>query len=591
MKTVSLIGLGVVGLVTQLCLASRGINTIGVDSNKQKLNILRSGKLPFYEPKLKELISNTDANLIFSDSVTYAVLNSDITFVTVGTPSKGDGIIDLSQIVNVCKAIGMALKSKSHYHVVAIKSTVVPGTTDGLIKGILEKESGKNIDKDFGLIMNPEFLREGSSVHDTFNPHLLVIGSGDKISGQKIETLWSEFFNGCSPKIMRTNRITAELIKYANNSFLATKVSFINSIANVCQRLDEADVEQVAQAIGMDPRISPLFLKAGPGYGGSCLPKDVKALLNFSHSVGCDLPLLTAVDKVNEDQPKWILEIAESSMRGLEGKVVAVLGAAFKKNTDDIRESPSVKVIAQLVQRGAIVRASDPMALGNLRMIFGDKITYTKDKFDCLANADCCIILTEWDEYKSMKASDFVKFMKKPCVIDTRRIFDPLDFANSVNYFAVGLKSSHQKAISYKEVADGDHKRGSDVIGLDRIDLDMSLNAIRKNGVLIAENERYTIHDLEVNELTISLTELKAEQETRGHSHVDCSEIYFFREGKGKMQVGDQMSYVTNGSVIIVHRGEFHKVINLGTEKLGFIAIFEGKRFSKAYDFKNSIKQ
>jgi UDPglucose 6-dehydrogenase len=587
METVSFVGLGVVGLVTQACLASRGISTIGVDSSKNKLKKLRSGNLPFYEPKLKEVISNARPNLIFTDSIKYAMQNSDITFVTVGTPSKVDGSINLSQITDACKAIGMALRNKSSYHVVAIKSTVVPGTTDNLIKWILEKESGKNIEKDFGLIVNPELLREGSSVHDTFNPHLLVIGSMDGRAGQKIETLWLEFFNSHFPKVIRTNRVTAEIIKYANNAFLATKVSFINSIANICQRINNTDVEQVAQAIGMDPRISPLYLNAGPGYGGSCLPKDVKALLNLSHSVGYDLPLLMAVDKVNEDQSKHIVEIAEIATGGVKGKTVATLGASFKKDTDDIRESPSIKVIAQLVQREAIVRANDPMALKNLRKIFGDKITYAKNRFDCLSNADCCIILTEWDEYRSMKADDFVRYMKKPCIVDARRIFDPQDFGHPINYFAIGLNIGYEKAFSYTKVMGTNSEMSLDEVNLDRINLGLSLNAIRERGVLVADNERYTIHDLEVNELTVSLTELKKEQETRGHSHVDCSEIYFFREGRGKMQVGVQMHYVTQGTVIIVSRGEFHKVINLGTEKLIFVAVFEGKRSSKKYNFKN----
>jgi UDPglucose 6-dehydrogenase len=452
METVSFIGLGVVGLVTQACLASRGINTIGVDSSKHKLTSLRSGNLPFYEPKLREVISEAGANLVFSDSITDAVQNSDITFVTVGTPSKVDGSIDLSQIADACKAIGMALKNKSQYHVVAIKSTVVPGTTDSLIKGILEKESGKNIEKDFGLIVNPELLREGSSVHDTFNPHLLVIGCKERIAGQKIETLWSEFFNSHFPKIIRTNRITAEIIKYANNAFLATKVSFINSIANICQRIGNTDVEQVAQAIGTDPRIGPLFLKTGPGYGGSCLPKDVRALLNLSHSLGYDLPLLTTVDKVNEDQPKRIVEIVESAVTGLKGKTVATLGAAFKKDTDDIRESPAVKIISHLLQRGAIVRANDPMALENLSKVFGNKITYFANKFDCLSNADCCLILTEWDEYKSLKADDFSRLMKKPCIIDARRIFNPQDFVHTVDYFAIGLNPRYERGFSSVKV-------------------------------------------------------------------------------------------------------------------------------------------
>lgn len=445
MKTVSFVGIGVVGLVTQVCFASRGINTIGVDSNKQKLKALKSGNLPFYEPNLKELFGGIRSNLSFSDSMTDAVNNSNITFVTVGTPSKADGSIDLSQISRATKAIGAVLKKKSQYHIVVIKSTVLPGTTDNTIKIILEKESGKIAEKDFGLIVNPEFLREGSSVHDTFNPHLLVIGAADHNSGQKIEKLWSEFFKNHLPPTIRTNRITSELIKYANNAFLATKISFINSIANICQNIDSADVKQVAQAIGTDPRIGSLFLNAGAGYGGSCLPKDVKALIKMSDSVSCNLPLLRAVHEVNENQPRQVIALARTALGGLKGKTIAILGVAFKKDTDDIREAPSIKVIRQLISNQAIVRAADPMALQNLKKLFDDKITYAKDKFDCLSNADCCIILTEWNEYKNMKPEDFVRHMKKPNIVDARRILDFQDFVHITNYFAVGLKPTLKK--------------------------------------------------------------------------------------------------------------------------------------------------
>src|SRR5919106_3022607 len=575
MVTISFVGLGVVGLVTQACFASRGINTIGVDASKHKLDILRSGNLPFYEPNLKELICDACSNLTFSDSVRHAVENSNITFVTVGTPSKADGSIDLLQISEASKAIGVALSNKSRYHVVVIKSTVLPGTTDNVIKAILERESRKSAEKDFGLIVNPEFLREGSSVYDTFNPHLLVVGATDNRSGGEIERLWKKFFNNYFLRTIRTNRITAELIKYANNAFLATKISFINSIANLCQRIDSADVKEVAQAIGTDPRIGPLFLNAGPGYGGSCLPKDVKALIKMSHFVSCHLPLLMAVDEVNENQPKQVIELARNMMGGLKGKTVAILGVAFKKDTDDIREAPSIKVIRQLIEHQAIVRATDPLALENLKKIFDDKIAYVKNKFDCLSNADCCIILTEWDEYKNIKAEDFIGYMKKPCIVDARRILDPQEFVVATNYSAIGLKPSYKETIPYRE----EHTS--------EIDLDMPLNAIRKEGVLIAENERYTIHDLKLDELTVSLTELKKAQETRGHSHADCSEVYFFTQGDGKIQVGNRTYYVGQGSVITVPRSEFHKVSNLGEQKLIFITVFEGKRFSKNYDYEN----
>jgi mannose-6-phosphate isomerase-like protein (cupin superfamily) len=248
---------------------------------------------------------------------------------------------------------------------------------------------------------------------------------------------------------------------------------------------------------------------------------------------------------------------------------------AFKKDTDDIREAPSIKVIRQLIEHQAIVRATDPLALENLKKIFGDKIVYTSDKFDCLYNADCCIILTEWDEYKNIKTEDFMGYMKKPCIIDARRILNSQEFVVAANYSAIGLKPSYEETIPYREEQTS------------QIDLDITLNNIRKEGVLIAENERYTIHDLKVDELTVSVTELKKAQETRGHSHADCSEVYFFTQGDGKIQVGNRTYYAGQGSVVTVPRGEFHKVINLGEQNLIFVTVFEGKRFSKNYDYEN----
>ncbi len=440
MERISFVGLGVVGLITQVCFASRGYNTIGMDTDEQKLRTLRSGNLPFHEPQLRELLDETETNIKFSADIDYAIENSRLTFVTVGTPSKPDGCIDLSQIIHACRSIGRALRNKSEYHVVVVKSTIVPGTTDSVIKRILKEESNKNIGEDFGLTVNPEFLREGTGVNDTFHPHLLVIGSADQRSQEELERLWLEFYNKDAPMILKTNFVNAELIKYANNAFLATKVGFINSMANICQKFDGADVEKVAKAIGMDPRISPLFLKAGPGYGGSCLPKDVKALINLSQAIGFYPTLLMAVDQVNERQSMQVVDLAKSALGDLKEKIIAILGVAFKKDTDDIREAASIKIIRHLVQHGAKVRANDPMALENLKKIFGDEIIYAKNKFECLTNADCCIILTEWDEYKSMKPDDFAKYMKTPCIIDARRIYNADDFVHSTKYFAIGLK-------------------------------------------------------------------------------------------------------------------------------------------------------
>jgi UDPglucose 6-dehydrogenase len=448
---VSFIGLGVVGLTTQICFATRGIKTIGIDVNEQKLKNLQHGKVPFYEPQLYELFNTVRSQLLFSSDLRYAIESSRFIFITVGTSANSDGHIDLSQVTNICKRIGKELADKSDYIDIVIKSTVVPTTTNNVIRRIIEQESKKLAGRDFGLIVNPEFLREGSAVDDTLNPNFLLIGYPDdtnrNFAGKEIEKLWRTFFNGHTPQIVRTNWVTAELIKYSINAFLATKVSFINSIANVCQRLAGSDIEHVAQVIGMDPRIGSLYLKAGPGYGGSCIPKDVKALIKISQSIGYDFDLLKTVDKINENQYWRIIELTKDALHELQGKTIAILGVAFKKNTDDIREAASVRIIENLLNCGVKVIATDPMALGNLKKIFGDRIRYTNDKFRSLSNADCCIVLTDWEDYKKMKPKDFINYMRRACIVDARRIFDPSEFGDKTEYFAIGLKPQRRNEV------------------------------------------------------------------------------------------------------------------------------------------------
>jgi len=286
--------------------------------------------------------------------------------------------------------------------------------------------------------MNPEFLREGSALKDTLYPDRIVIGEYDRKSGDTLEALYKDFYKENLPSLVRTTLSTAELIKYANNAFLATKISFINTIANLCQQIPQTDVTTVAEAIGMDKRIGPLFLNAGLGYGGSCFPKDIKALIAYSKSLGYDLKILNAVEQVNAAQPLVAVELALKMLGSLKNKRIAILGLAFKPNTDDMREAVSIKIINKLLQEGAEVVAYDPKAMRNAKEIFGNNIQYASSEIQCIKDADCCIIVTEWNRFKRLKPEDFLQNMRQPCLIDGRRIYDPKRFNPKLKFMAVG---------------------------------------------------------------------------------------------------------------------------------------------------------
>jgi len=287
------------------------------------------------------------------------------------------------------------------------------------------------------LCMNPEFLKEGSAVDDMLSPQLIVIGTEDEKTKTIMRQLYEKMYEYNLPTILDTNITNAELIKYANNAFLATKISFINTIANICNKLEGADVEIIAKAMGYDPRIGPLFLKAGPGFGGSCLPKDVSGFLNFSSALGYNPVLLESTQKVNNEQPLVILKMIHKNVGDLTGKTISVLGLSFKKNTDDIRESVSIKIVSGLLDKKAKIRVHDPMAIENFRKKFDNKITYSNNVINCLKDTDCCVILTDWDDYKKLTENDFKKHMKNPCVIDARRVFNPKKM-HSINFTAIG---------------------------------------------------------------------------------------------------------------------------------------------------------
>ena len=430
--SISVIGLGYVGLSMAVFIARRGFKVFGVEKDKSKIEMISRGKPPFKEPGLQELLLEVlrDGSLQVGSELSSAVEESEILFITVGTPSRPDGSIDTSYVEGVARGLGKVLREAVGYRLVVVRSTVVPGTTRNVVGRIIAEVSGLRAGEDFGLAMNPEFLREGEALKDLEYPSRIIIGEFDSRSGEFLERFYRRIY-GAGVKILRTSLENAEMIKYANNAFLATKISLINTIANICERVPGCDVVEVSKVLGLDPRISPRFLRAGLGYGGSCFPKDVKALIAFAKDKGYEPVLLEAVDKVNEMQPLRAVELCEELLGSVRGARVAVLGLSFKPNTDDMRGAVSVKVVRGLLDRGARVVVYDPWALENAKRIFGGAVEYAGSAEECLSGADCAIVVTEWDEFKNLQPEDFKVLMKRPFVVDGRRVFNVELFSRS----------------------------------------------------------------------------------------------------------------------------------------------------------------
>ncbi len=434
---VSVIGFGYVGFTTAVCFASRGLPVYGYDVDKEKIAKINRGIAPFHEPKVTDLLEGSLQSGLKASSDRLEL--RDINFITVGTPEGKDGAIDLSYVKSVSETIGKALKNLSGYRLIVVKSTVVPGTTEDIVKTTIESFARKEAGKDFGLAMNPEFLREGSAVQDMFQPDRLVIGEYDKKSGDLLEELYRVFYGEKIPPLLRTNIVNAEFIKYANNAFLATKISFANTIANIAQRVPGADVTVIARGIALYNSTRARFLNAGVGFGGSCFPKDVEALVAFSKQKGYDPIILEDSYKVNVSQPLVAVEMARTKLGMFRGNTIAILGLSFKPNTDDIREAVSLPIIKEILRNGGKVVAYDHVAKENTMKVFGNKINYAKSALEAIDGADCCILVTEWDEFRQLRPKDFLSKMKNPIVIDGRRIYDPNDFRNSVKFSAIGM--------------------------------------------------------------------------------------------------------------------------------------------------------
>ena len=431
---IAVIGLGFVGLSLTSVLASRGNNVIGIDVDVEKCKKIRSGISPFFEPDLEKMLRiGLKKKLTISDDFSL-VKDCDIIFVAVGTPQKSNGAIELSMIKKAVTSIGRILAKSKKKPIVFIKSTVTPGTMQNVILPILEKKSSKKAGKEFGLISNPEFLQESSAIRNTKFPHVIVLGGYQTKFMKKAKSFFSKLHPNVPITI--TNHQTAEMIKYANNSFLATKISFINQLSNICQNIPGANIDDIAKIIGLDPRIGKLFLNAGPGYGGSCLPKDMKALINFADRVGINPTLLNAVEKTNQNQMENIISLIEKKLGKIASKRITILGTAFKPNTDDVRDSIAIELIKKLLKKKAKITIYDPKAMRNTMKIFEGKIVYAKSITDALNKSQCVIMMIHWKQFEALN-NNSIKHMKRKFIIDCRRILSKKEL--DAEYYAIGI--------------------------------------------------------------------------------------------------------------------------------------------------------
>ncbi|WP_212935756.1 UDP-glucose dehydrogenase family protein [Bacillus hominis] len=427
---IAVVGTGYVGLVTGVALSHIGHDVTCVDIDEKKVERMRKGISPIYEPGLEELmLQNIEANrLFFTTSHQDGFQNAQVIYIAVGTPEREDGSADLSYIEQVAKDIA---KNVQHDIIVVTKSTVPVGTNH-YIKQIILENLNKNIKVE--VVSNPEFLREGSSVYDTFNGDRIVVGSDSVEAANVIEEINKSF----GIPVYKTDIRSAEMIKYASNAFLATKISFINEIANICEKAG-ANIEDVAHGMGLDQRIGSMFLKAGIGYGGSCFPKDTKALTKIASNVDLDFTLLKAVVEVNNKQQHKLVKAAQSKLGSLRDKKVAVLGLAFKPNTDDMREAASIVIIKELLGEGADVTAYDPVAIENAKKLLPGTVEFTKELQEALLDKDLVFIVTEWQEVKELDLSLFAKLMRNPIVFDGRNCFDLKEVSkHEIDYYSIG---------------------------------------------------------------------------------------------------------------------------------------------------------
>ncbi|HRC86636.1 MAG TPA: UDP-glucose/GDP-mannose dehydrogenase family protein [Thermoanaerobaculia bacterium] len=431
---ICVVGSGYVGLVTGACLADFGMHVIGVDKDAAKIAALKAGEIPIYEPGLDVLVAkNTRAGrLEFTTDLGPAIEAAQAVFIAVGTPPRSDGSADLTFVREVAASIGRHLNS---FKVIITKSTVPIGTGK-MVAGIVSAEAGAGAD--FAVVSNPEFLREGSAIEDFMRPDRVVIGSSDPRAAAVMRDVYAPLAAAGVPFVV-TDVESAELIKYASNGFLATKISFINEVAELCEAVG-ANVEVVARGMGLDARIGPRFLAPGPGFGGSCFPKDTRAVAQIARENGRSFRIIEAVLEANDHTKARMVEKVEAAFGGLAGKTVALLGLSFKPETDDIRESPAIPIAQGLLARGARVQAFDPAAMDAFRPVVPE-LSYSADAYQAAQGADGVVIVTEWNQFRALELEELKKLLRRPLVVDLRNLYDPDKMAAAgFHYISVGRR-------------------------------------------------------------------------------------------------------------------------------------------------------
>jgi UDPglucose 6-dehydrogenase len=433
---ISIIGTGYVGLVTGACFAELGNRVICADNDQKKIFGLKKGIIPIYEPGLEELvmINVKKKRLSFTTSIKEAVHKSEVIFIAVGTPSLENGEADLTGVESVARNIALNMTG---YRLIVEKSTV-PVETGKWVKQTISTYVKQKIK--FDIASNPEFLREGQAINDFMHPDRIVIG----VESKKAKDILTSLYKPLNAPLVITDIRSAELIKHASNLYLATKISFINAISQICEKVG-ADVVEVAQGMGLDKRIGPGFLNAGIGYGGSCFPKDVDAFINISEKLGCNFDLLKTVRAVNQQQKDLFLKKIKDILWIIKDKTIGILGISFKPNTDDIRNAPSIDIIKALQAEGAKIKVYDPCAMEKAKDIL-DSVRFCKDSYDVCWKSDCLLILTEWDEFKELDFSKIKKLLKRPFIIDGRNIYEPERMRKlGFNYISVGRPDNFKK--------------------------------------------------------------------------------------------------------------------------------------------------
>ena len=439
---ICVIGTGYVGLVAGTCFADSGNDVICVDVDARKIDKLNRGELPIYEPGLEELVkrNSKEGRLKFSMDLSYAVKESLICFIAVGTPPGEDGSADMKYVLEVAKGIAQAMDG---YRIIVGKSTVPVGTADRVRSEIQNELHRQGKDYEFDVVSNPEFLKEGAAIDDFMKPDRVVIGTDSAHAAEIMKELYSPFMRKTDRLIMMDAR-SAEMTKYAANAMLATKISFINEIANLCE-LVGADIENVRKGIGTDSRIGFEFLFPGVGYGGSCFPKDVQAIVRIADEHKYDMKVIKSVEEANNRQKGVIVDKilkhfkSTASSNLLAGKIVGVWGLSFKPRTDDMREAPSITIINRLLHAGANIRAHDPEAMDEAKKVFGSKIEYIQDNYEVVKGADALVIITEWNEFRRPNFEKMKKLMRSPVIFDGRNIFDPKEMRSiGFTYYGIG---------------------------------------------------------------------------------------------------------------------------------------------------------